>query len=175
MRLSLPSKGRLADDVIPFLTECGLRVYKANPRQYEARIPALPELIVLFQRPTDIVVSVRDGSVAFESRVLTLSKKWLAIILMFLFYTIFRLGQCSLTLAVQKYGWMFKGSGSPATQSRIQSSLRNCNKYPNLTSKFLSDRNIPHSLITAEGTLETRRQLVCRYDFRSSFSGKPCG
>ncbi|RPJ38401.1 MAG: ATP phosphoribosyltransferase, partial [Chloroflexi bacterium] len=65
LRISLPSKGRLAEDALDFLSACGLKVYKPNPRQYEARIPALPELHVLFQRPADIVVSVRDGSVDF--------------------------------------------------------------------------------------------------------------
>ena len=54
-----------AEDGLEFLSACGLKVYKPNPRQYEARIPALPELHVLFQRPGDIVVSVRDGSVEF--------------------------------------------------------------------------------------------------------------
>ena len=65
MRLSLPSKGRLAEDCLDFLKACGLSIYKPNPRQYEATIPALPGLTVLFQRPADIVVSVRDGSVDF--------------------------------------------------------------------------------------------------------------
>ena len=65
IRLSLPSKGRLQDDSLNFLAECGLSVYKTNPRQYQAKMPALPDLSVLFQRPGDIVVSVRQGSVDF--------------------------------------------------------------------------------------------------------------
>ncbi|HOU14302.1 MAG TPA: ATP phosphoribosyltransferase, partial [Anaerolineae bacterium] len=65
IRLSLPSKGRLAEDAAAFLAACGLHIYKPNPRQYAATIPALPNVTVLFQRPTDIVVSVRDGSVDF--------------------------------------------------------------------------------------------------------------
>ena len=65
VRLSLPSKGRLSEDAMNFLNACGLKVSKPNPRQYEARIPALSDLVVLFQRPADIVVSVRDGSVDF--------------------------------------------------------------------------------------------------------------
>jgi ATP phosphoribosyltransferase len=40
-------------------------VQKPNPRQYQAKMPALPELGILFQRPGDIVVSVRQGSVDF--------------------------------------------------------------------------------------------------------------
>src|SRR5512140_705343 len=67
------SRGRIAlrggrgwsEDALEFLSACGLRIYKPNPRQYEASIPAMPELHVLFQRPADIVVSVRDGSVDF--------------------------------------------------------------------------------------------------------------
>ncbi len=42
IRLSLPSKGRLMDDSLDLLSACGLKVYKPNPRQYEARIPNLP-------------------------------------------------------------------------------------------------------------------------------------
>src|SRR5258705_6573540 len=65
IRLSLPSKGRLELDSLDFLSAVGLRVFKPNPRQYVAAIPALPDLGVIFQRPGDIVVSVRQGSVDF--------------------------------------------------------------------------------------------------------------
>ena len=59
IRLSLPSKGRLESDSLDFLSAAGLRVFKPNPRQYQAEVPALPELGIIFQRPADIVVSVR--------------------------------------------------------------------------------------------------------------------
>src|SRR5512135_352904 len=65
IRLSLPSKGRLESSALEFLSAAGLRVLKPNPRQYQANLPALPELGVIFQRPGDIVVSVRQGSVDF--------------------------------------------------------------------------------------------------------------
>ena len=65
IRLSLPSKGRLESDALDFLSAAGLRVFKPNPRQYQAEVPALPELGVIFQRPGDIVVSVRQGSIDF--------------------------------------------------------------------------------------------------------------
>ena len=63
IRLSLPSKGRLADASLAFLSACGLAVEKPGARQYVGAIPELRGLTVLFQRPGDIVVSVRDGSV----------------------------------------------------------------------------------------------------------------
>ena len=63
IRLSLPSKGRMAQAATDLLAACGLDIRKTHPRQYAASIPTLPGLTVLFQRPGDIVVSVRDGSV----------------------------------------------------------------------------------------------------------------
>src|SRR5258707_12578014 len=65
IRLAHPSKGRLEQPALEFLGAAGLRVDKPNPRQYFARIPVLPDLTVMFQRPGDIVVSVREGSVDF--------------------------------------------------------------------------------------------------------------
>ncbi|MFN3928701.1 MAG: ATP phosphoribosyltransferase, partial [Thermoflexus sp.] len=65
IRLALPSNGRLEEPTLAFLAACGLAVEKANPRQYVARIPALPEVTVLFQRAGDIPLSVRDGGVDF--------------------------------------------------------------------------------------------------------------
>ncbi len=65
VRLALPSKGPLGEPALELLANAGLHVYKPNPRQYKASIPSLPGLTVLFQRPGDIVVSVREGSVDF--------------------------------------------------------------------------------------------------------------
>ena len=65
IRLALPSKGPLAEPARELLDQAGLRVHHPNPRQYQASIPNLPGVTVLFQRPGDVVVSVRDGSVDF--------------------------------------------------------------------------------------------------------------
>ena len=48
-----------------FSQKSGLSVQKLNPRQYQAKMPALPDLTVIFQRPGDIVVSVRAGQRGF--------------------------------------------------------------------------------------------------------------
>ena len=65
IRIALPSKGLLDQGSMDLLEAVGLAVYKPNPRQYQAKIPSLPAVVVIFQRPGDIVVSVRDGSVDF--------------------------------------------------------------------------------------------------------------
>ena len=46
IRLALPSKGILQDGTLEFLEACGLRVFRPNPRQYAATIPALPDVTV---------------------------------------------------------------------------------------------------------------------------------
>ncbi len=63
IRIALPSKGRMEEETLEFLAECGLRVHKPNPRQYTATIPALPEVLLLFQRARDIPLSVAAGDV----------------------------------------------------------------------------------------------------------------
>jgi ATP phosphoribosyltransferase len=157
IRLSLPSKGRLADETLKFLDACGLPVYKPNPRQYEARIPDLPGLVVLFQRPGDIVVSVREGSVDFgisgldmveerkgeNNHVLVLHDK-------------LTFGHCTLTLAVpERMKNIHDINGLKQFATQLDVPLRVATKFPELTRNFLSAHNIPNKLISAEGTLET--------------------
>lgn len=61
--LALPSKGAIAEPTYSFLKECGLKIYKPNPRQYIGAIPAIPSLGVLYQRVVDVVYKVADGTV----------------------------------------------------------------------------------------------------------------
>jgi ATP phosphoribosyltransferase len=157
IRLSLPSKGRLQDDSMNFLAECGLPVYKSNPRQYQAKMPALPELTVLFQRPADIVVSVRDGSVDFGiTGIDVLEEKRGDNGEIIVLHDSLGFGHCSLMLAVPE---IWKDVTSVETLNRyastLDSPLRVATKFPVLTERFLNRQKIKHALITAEGTLET--------------------
>lgn len=63
LRFAIPSKGRLYDATLAFLESSGLRVSRPNPRQYTARIPALPGVEVLLHRPADIVEKTASGDV----------------------------------------------------------------------------------------------------------------
>ena len=60
-RLALPGKGALESATLAFLTECGLKVNRSNPRQYLARISSIPDLEVVFQRAADVPSLVQDG------------------------------------------------------------------------------------------------------------------
>lgn len=157
LRISLPSKGRLAEDALEFLSACGLKVYKPNPRQYEARIPALPALHVLFQRPADIVVSVRDGSVDFGITgmdVVEERKGDNGSVLVL--HDSLGFGYCALNLAVpESWDTVQDVESLRAYAAGLGRPLRIATKYPCLTGKFLDPLGITYTLISAEGTLET--------------------
>lgn len=157
VRLSLPSKGRLAEESLTFLETCGLRVEKTNPRQYEASLPALPDLVVLFQRPGDIVVSVLNGSVDFGiTGVDVLEERRGENGEIIVLHDALGFGACSLTLAVPE-AWSAVQTVMDLKDyaNDLGRPLRVATKYSVLTHRFMEAYQIPHSLISAEGTLET--------------------
>ena len=157
IRLGLPSKGRLEIASLDFLERCGLRVVKPNPRQYQASLPAVPALNVLFQRPGDIVAGVRSGSLDFgitgldsihehggeNGAVVTL-------------HDALGFGQCSLELAVpEEWAAVQNMAGLAQHAAHTGRALRVATKYPLLTGAFLRAHGLPAcELISAEGTLE---------------------
>lgn len=155
-RISLPSKGRLAEDCLDFLEASGLKVYKPNPRQYEAIIPSLPELNVLFQRATDIVTSVKDGSVDFGITgydvVAEQQKNSGQIIVL---HEALGFGNCSLKLAVPE-SWedVDNVHNLRNVVTNLGRPLRVATKYKALVSNFFESEKIPCQLVSTEGTLE---------------------
>ena len=157
IRLSLPSKGRLERDALDFLAAAGLRVFKPNPRQYQAEVPAFPDLSVIFQRPADIVVSVRQGSVAFGLTGMDVieEKRGMNGDILIL-HDALGFGACALTLAVPEVWNSVQDIPSLKKYSNsLNRPLRVATKFPLLTERFLSQHQISHTLIAAEGTLET--------------------
>jgi ATP phosphoribosyltransferase len=155
-RLSLPSKGRLADSAVAFLAACGLEIDKPNPRQYAASIPTLPGLTVLFQRPGDIVVGVRDGSVDFGITGLDVVEEHRgegsSILVL---HDALGFGHCRLCLAIpEQWDEALAVEDLPRSCPGHRRSLRVATKFPKLTGDFLAERNVPHTLVYAEGALE---------------------
>ena len=157
IRLSLPSKGRLERDALDFLAAAGLRVFKPNPRQYQAEVPAFPDLSIIFQRPSDIVVSVRQGSVDFGlTGVDVIEEKRGMNGDILILHDALGFGACALTLAVpESWKSVTDVASLKAYSSSIDQPLRVATKFPVLTERFLNNYQIPHTLIAAEGTLET--------------------
>lgn len=156
IRLALPSKGRLEQGALDFLAAAGLRIDKPNPRQYFARIPVLPDLTVMFQRPGDIVVSVREGSVDFGMAGLDAveERRGEGDEVMIL-HEALRFGYCALALAVPEE-WPERTARQLAQRATgLTQPLRVATQYPNLTGRFLRQAGIQDlHLIPAEGTLE---------------------
>ncbi len=157
IRLSLPSKGRLSEDAIAFLKECGFSIYKPNPRQYEASIPALPGVSVLFQRPTDIVISVRNGSVDFGITgldVLTEHGGPNGAILPI--HTALGFGSCTLNVIVpEAWSDTTQMDDLKRKQAEIGRPLRVATKFPNAAAPFFAQHGLTDVVfIEAEGTLE---------------------
>jgi len=157
IRLSLPSKGRLESGALDFLSAAGLSVFKPNPRQYQANIPALPDLGIIFQRPGDIVVSVRQGSVDFGiTGIDVIEEKRGENGEILILHDALGFGYCALTLAVPESWESVNDLASlKEVAASLASPLRVATKFSTLTERFLNQHNIPHTLIAAEGTLET--------------------
>jgi len=157
IRFALPSKGRLEIDSLDFLAESGLRVYKPNPRQYQATIPALPALSVLFQRPGDIVVGVRTGSIDFGIAGLdVIEEKRGSDGEILILHDALGFGACNLMIAVpEEWGTADLAATIQYVTTEILRPVRVATKYPTLTERFLTDQQFPaFKLIDAEGTLE---------------------
>ena len=160
IRLALPSKGRLEHDTLQFMEACGLSIYKPNPRQYQATVPAIPALTVLFQRPGDIVVGVRQGSLDFGIAGLdSVEEKRGDNGDVVVVHDALGFGYCALALAVPEE-WADVNTvqdlaARTLTLGAQGRSLRVATQYPVLTGRFLASHGIaPVVLTAAEGTLE---------------------
>ncbi len=157
IRLALPSKGRLADEAMALLERAGLPVYKPNPRQLKAHIPAMPELTVMFQRAGDIVLSVRDGIVDFGitgwDMVAERGGGSPSILPM---HRALGFGHCTLNLIVpESMEGVYRVSDLKNWAQGRPAPLRVATKFPNLTGEFLRRHGFDaFRLIAAEGALE---------------------
>jgi ATP phosphoribosyltransferase len=157
LRLSIPSKGRLSEDSLNFLAACGLEIYKPNPRQYEASIPSVPGLTVLFQRPADIVISVRNGSVDFGITGLDVLTEFRGLngdILTI--HPGLGFGACTLEVIVpDAWTGVSQMSDLKRKQAEIGRPLRVATKFLNAAAPFFARHSLAESVfIAAEGTLE---------------------
>jgi len=159
--LALPSKGALAEPTLSFLAECGLRPVKTSPRHYTARITALPEVSVLFQRARDIVQKVADGTVDLGITGLDIvseceddGKK------LILLHDNLGYGHCDLALAVPDT-WVDVDSLADIADIALEfretkgRDLRVATGFPNLTRQFLLENGVTcFAIVAASGAVE---------------------
>lgn len=157
IRIAIPSKGRLSDNTLDLMEKSGLAVKRPNPRQYEATIPLLPGVKVLFQRAGDIAVSVRDGIVDFGITgfdVVSEKQDDSGSILVMLEKLGF--GYCKLCAIVPESAQNVESMADVGELIKPkQDSLRVATKFPKLTQRFFKENNINNvTYIVAEGALE---------------------
>lgn len=157
IRIALPSKGLLAEGSKQLLADVGLPVYNPNPRQYIAWIQRLPEVEVIFQRPGDIVISVRDGSVDFgitgkdiylekrdsNGKIIELQNQ-------------LGFAKCTLNVIVPDSLQNVSTLDDLVNfQKNLGRPLKIATKFPKLAKEFFNSKmEIPIIVIQAEGTLE---------------------
>ena len=157
IRIALPSKGRMEEDTLRFLEGCGLRVNKRNPRQYSASIPALPGVMVLFQRATDIPDRVASGDVdlgitGYDGMTEVLGPDPGNVITI---HEGLGYGECSLVVAVPE-DWDDVQSVSDLATRASSGKLRAATKYGNTMTRFLAENGVEGvRIVKADGALES--------------------
>ncbi|MEO8356265.1 MAG: ATP phosphoribosyltransferase, partial [Chloroflexota bacterium] len=109
------------------------------------------------QRPGDIVASVRQGSIDFGITGLDMiEEKRGANGEIIILHDSLGFGACALTLAVpETWKEVTDIESLKEYAAALKSPLRVATKFPVLTERFLNQNNILHTLIAAEGTLES--------------------
>jgi ATP phosphoribosyltransferase len=166
LRVGLPSKG-WEEDTLRFLSQCGLRVERSNPRQYRARMRGLPTgaAEVVFQRATDIFEEVNGGSVdlgitGYDIVAEHRSEEDEIVVV----HGELGFRRCSLVVAVPE-GWVDVTSVADLAEvaAELRSSgreMRVATKYPNLARQFLYDRGMTHfELVEVSGAIEAAPAL----------------
>ncbi len=164
--LALPSKGALADPTLDFLKSCDLKVSKPNPRQYVATMPALPQVDVLFQRVTDIVYKVHDGTVELGITGLDVVREYAGhdddVIVI---HNDLGYGACDLVIAVPE-AWIDVETMTDIADVALdfrehrRRNIRVATKFTRMAREFLRDHGIHHfTLVEAEGAIEAAPTL----------------
>ncbi len=164
--LALPSKGVLADPTLAFLKSCDLSVSQSNPRQYLATIPSVTGLDVLFQRVTDIVYKVADGTVDMGISGLDVVSEIAGdnddVIIL---HDNLKYGACQLLLAVPE-SWIDVESMADIADIALDfreehhRNLRVATKFTALARQFLHQAGVHHfTLVEAEGAIEAAPTL----------------
>ena len=135
LRISIPSKGRLAEDSLNFLAACGLEVYKPNPRQYEARNGSVDFGVT----GLDVLAEYRGSN----GDILPL-------------HSALQFGACSLDVIVpDTWGDVNCMADLTRVQAKLGRPLRVATKFPNAAAPFFEQNGLTDAnFIAAEGTLE---------------------
>lgn len=157
VRLALPSKGRMEEETIQMLADCGLRVNKTNPRQYSATIPVLPQVHVLFQRARDVARSVASGAIdlgitGYDTVVDGLDSDMQEVVIV---HEAMGYGNCALVVAVPEEWEEINSLADLRRRADERGGLRAATKHVNIARRFFSQQGLGAiKVVSADGALE---------------------
>lgn len=157
IRIALPSKGRMEEETLEFLEGCGVRVNKTNPRQYTATIPALPGVLVLFQRTRDIPLSVAAGDVdlgitGYDALYETVPDNPASVVVI---HEALGYGECSLVVAVPE-DWADVQTMADLAARSGRTPLRVATKFSSSVERFMDANGVKNvRVVLADGALES--------------------
>lgn len=157
--LALPSKGAIAEPTYTYLRDCGLKTVKPNPRQYTGRIPAMPDVSLLYQRVKDVAYKVADGTaqlgITGYDVICENPSDSVFVINPSLGY-----GHCRLVVAVPE-AWVDVETIFDLVEVALDfrekkgRDMRIATTYPHLTRQFMHANHIHHfSIVKADGAIE---------------------
>jgi len=166
VKLGLPSKGALADPTLDFLRSCDLRVVQTNPRQYTATLPMLPDVDVLFQRVTDIVYKVIDGTIDLGITGLDVVHELAGDLdAVWILHPNLKYGACQLVVAVPE-SWLDVDTMADVVDVSLDfrenkhRPIRVATKFTSLARRFLHGHGVHHfTLVEADGAIEAAPTL----------------
>ena len=160
VRLALPSKGRLQEATLQFLSQCGFDVRISATRSYTATIPALPEVTVVFQRPRDITISVANGGVDFGITGLDVVHEAGVAGKVRMIHDELGYGKCKLVIAVPDSWSDVKNMDQLRARAQATDApVRVATVFPRLAEQFLRAQGLRHEIVEAEGSLEVMPEI----------------
>jgi ATP phosphoribosyltransferase len=165
LRFAIPSKGSGYDASLALLESCGLRVVRANPRQYTATLRGLPGTEVLLHRPADIVEKVAGGSIdiGITSHDLAHEQRGDDADLLYIFDDL-GFWRVELVFAVPQ-GWVDVNSWDDLADLAVElrgqgRRLRIATKYPETVRRFCYAQGINYfELVDSQGATEAAPNL----------------
>jgi len=159
--VTIPSKGRLEEQTLQFMRKSGLKIYRPNPRQYEAGIEGNKNVKVLFQRAADIPEKVNEGSADLGITGLDLYEEYkIESANTLIIHKELGFGKCQLVLAVSDDWWDVSSMDDVADLSNKwhnegKGDIKVATKFPRVTRNFLHKYGVYYfTIIETHGALE---------------------
>lgn len=154
IRFALPSKGRMQEETLQFLTKCGFTI-KKKKREYIGKMEEFPEMDLIFHRQKDILRGIEAGALDFGILGLDMLKEYGKMNPnpdVFILHEDLNFGECSLSVAIPVQ-WKEADFG---TVLKNHPNLRIATKFVRLVKNYLQQHfpRTSYEIVEGNGSLE---------------------